>query len=105
MLNGRPCIVSLISSRNAAHPLSVRLPELGEVLYRDQLSDEAAAKIGPDVDVLVGASDLKVPKEWLNNNLKFSMCDNALDDRLWTFVCERNYVINGFVNPPADIIK
>ena len=33
------------------------------------------------------------------------MCDNALDDRLLTLVCKWNYVINGFVDPPADIVK
>ena len=26
-------------------------------------------------------------KERSNNNLKFSMCDNALDDSLWTLSC------------------
>lgn len=66
MLNDRPCIVNLISSRNTGHPLSLQLPQLGEVFYRDQLTPEAAAKLGPSVDVLVGASNLKVPKSELN---------------------------------------
>ena len=60
MLNDRPCIVNLISSRNTGHPLSLQLPQLGEVFYRDQLTPEAAAKLGPSVDVLVGASNLKM---------------------------------------------
>ena len=42
MLNDRPCIVNLISSRNTGHPLSLQLPQLGEVFYRDQLTPEAA---------------------------------------------------------------
>ena len=50
MLNDRPCIVNLISSRNTGHPLSLQLPQLGEVFYRDQLTPEAAAKLGPSVD-------------------------------------------------------
>ena len=66
MLNDRPCIVNLISSRNTGHPLSLQLPQLGEVFYRDQLTPEAAAKLGPSVDVLVGASNLKVPKSELD---------------------------------------
>ena len=66
MLNDRPCIVNLISSRNTEHPLSLQLPQLGEVFYRDQLTPEAAAKLGPSVDVLVGASNLKVPKSELD---------------------------------------
>ena len=60
MLNDRPCIVNLISSRNTGHPLSLQLPQLGEVFYRDQLTPEATAKLGPSVDVLVGASNLKM---------------------------------------------
>lgn len=66
MLNDRPCIVNLISSRNTGHPLSLQLPQLGEVFYRDQLTPEATAKLGPSVDVLVGASNLKVPKSELD---------------------------------------
>lgn len=66
MLQGRPVIMNLIASRITTHPLLPRLPEIGTVLQRDQLTPEALAEIAPHVDVLVGASNLKVPKAELD---------------------------------------
>ena len=66
MLEGRPLIMNLIASRITTHPLLPRLPEIGRVFQRDELTPEALADIAPHVDVLVGASNLKVPKAELD---------------------------------------
>lgn len=79
MIDGRPCILSLLPSGDAGHPLLGRLPALGRVFHRDRLDEAELARIGPQADVLVGASNLKVGRAELEPcpNLKI-VADNGV---------------------------
>ncbi|MDO5532337.1 2-hydroxyacid dehydrogenase [Sutterella sp.] len=66
MRNNRPLLLSLISTKFDVPPWFAKFAPFCEVLSKDQLTAAEFAEIAPQVDILLGASNLKAGKEELD---------------------------------------